>query len=456
MGTIVRGNSVSKWHTRLEYTVSQGDDRVDIWVAAGPEAESNGFDITSGISTTVSVTWRGDVTGGSGFYSATGASGYTEHVSQHYSIAKDHSSYTCTITAKTVNVSGFRNGTSTASYSFTFNPKTSYAVAFDANGGSGAPSSQTKWHGETLTLSSTRPTRSNYKFLGWATSASGDVAYQPGDSYTTNAAATLYAKWQLAYVPPTLTGLTAQRCDSAGAAQDDGAYALVTGDYAADTSADSATTVTKATVAWRESGTTGEWSSADVALGAASGTLSATVGAGALDAGKGYDLTVTLVDSHGATTAGTTSVGPTLRILNVSADGTAIGFGRMAPDAGYAFAGPVAIDGAVTLSEPAQLSQALNSDGWHVLLDGGAWYCKRGGLLLVYLYNITASGSRTVGTLPTGYRPLFPDGADNVFGVAVGPNGCSCNFGINAGGVVNVYPPTSGDWTGLGVFPVAW
>ncbi len=108
------------------------------------------------------------------------------------------------------------------------------------------------------------------------------------------------------------------------------------------------------------------------------------------------------------------------------------------------------------LSDPVALSKAVDNDGWHVLLDGGAWYCKRGGLLLVYLYNITASGSRTVGTLPTGYRPLFPDGADNVFGVAVGPNGYSCNFGINAGGVVDIYQTTSGDWTGLGVFPVAW
>lgn len=108
------------------------------------------------------------------------------------------------------------------------------------------------------------------------------------------------------------------------------------------------------------------------------------------------------------------------------------------------------------LSDPVALSKAVDNDGWHVLLDGGAWYCKRGGLLLVYLYNITASGSRTVGTLPTGYRPLLPDGADNVFGVAVGPNGYSCDFGVNAGGVVDIYPTTSGDWTGLGVFPVAW
>lgn len=73
--------------------------------------------------------------------------------------------------------------------------KPSYVVKYNANGGSGAPSAQTKWYGETLTLSSTRPTRTGYTFAGWATSSGGSVAYQPGGSYTANSAVTLYAKW---------------------------------------------------------------------------------------------------------------------------------------------------------------------------------------------------------------------------------------------------------------------
>lgn len=73
--------------------------------------------------------------------------------------------------------------------------KAKYTVSYNANGGSGAPSAQTKWHGETLTLSSTRPTRTGYTFAGWATSAGGSVAYQPSGSYTANSAVTLYAKW---------------------------------------------------------------------------------------------------------------------------------------------------------------------------------------------------------------------------------------------------------------------
>lgn len=70
-----------------------------------------------------------------------------------------------------------------------------WTVAYNANGGSGAPAQQTKSYGSTLTLSSTRPTRAGYTFAGWATSATGAVAYQPGGSYTANAAVTLYAKW---------------------------------------------------------------------------------------------------------------------------------------------------------------------------------------------------------------------------------------------------------------------
>jgi hypothetical protein len=43
-----------------------------------------------------------------------------------------------------------------------------YTVLYRANGGTGAPSSQTKYAGEDLTLSSTQPTRDNYQFLGWS------------------------------------------------------------------------------------------------------------------------------------------------------------------------------------------------------------------------------------------------------------------------------------------------
>lgn len=73
-----------------------------------------------------------------------------------------------------------------------------YTISYNANGGSGAPGSQTKTHGVTLTLSSTKPTRDGYEFLGWATSSTATSAtYSAGGSYTNNAAATLYAVWKV-------------------------------------------------------------------------------------------------------------------------------------------------------------------------------------------------------------------------------------------------------------------
>ena len=72
-----------------------------------------------------------------------------------------------------------------------------YTITYNANGGSGAPSNQTKTHGTALTLSSTVPTRTGYTFQGWATSSTATTAaYQPGGSYTNNASVTLYAVWE--------------------------------------------------------------------------------------------------------------------------------------------------------------------------------------------------------------------------------------------------------------------
>lgn len=91
-----------------------------------------------------------------------------------------------------------------------------YDVTFNANGGSGAPAKQTKTYGVTLTLSSVKPTRANYNFLGWATSASATTAtYKAGASYTANSDATLYAVWELAYVKPAvkIESLTLIRSD---------------------------------------------------------------------------------------------------------------------------------------------------------------------------------------------------------------------------------------------------
>lgn len=72
---------------------------------------------------------------------------------------------------------------------------TSYKLSYNANGGSGAPSTQT---GSTsYTISSTKPVRSGYKFLGWSESSSATAAsYTAGDRIKLNKDTTLYAVWQ--------------------------------------------------------------------------------------------------------------------------------------------------------------------------------------------------------------------------------------------------------------------
>lgn len=71
-----------------------------------------------------------------------------------------------------------------------------YTVNYNANGGSGAPGSQSKIQDTALTLSSTKPTRTGYSFVNWNTKADGSgTAYKAGGTYTVNSGATLYAQW---------------------------------------------------------------------------------------------------------------------------------------------------------------------------------------------------------------------------------------------------------------------
>ena len=73
-----------------------------------------------------------------------------------------------------------------------------YTITYNANGGTGAPSKQTKTYGKDLTLSSTKPTKSGYAFTGWNTKADGSgTAYAAGTVYKSNAALTLYAQWSV-------------------------------------------------------------------------------------------------------------------------------------------------------------------------------------------------------------------------------------------------------------------
>lgn len=89
------------------------------------------------------------------------------------------------------------NGTSDNPYQLKIENNQQYTITYNANGGSGAPSNQTKKHGENITLSSVKPTKSGYTFTGWNTSSNGSgTSYSSGGIYSNNSNVTLYAQWQ--------------------------------------------------------------------------------------------------------------------------------------------------------------------------------------------------------------------------------------------------------------------
>ena len=168
-----------------------------------------------------------------------------------------------------------------------------YAIKYNANGGTGAPTAQTKTYGKALTLSTVKPTRSNYNFKGWATSSTATKAtYAAGASYTANAAATLYAVWELAYVKPRITGFVLSRCDSSGTTTDEGTYAVVGFSWASDLN------VSSVKIEWKSASATSYTTANSKTISASgkSGSVNEIVGAGAIDTDKTYTFRITVAD----------------------------------------------------------------------------------------------------------------------------------------------------------------
>lgn len=299
----------------------------------------------------------------------------------------------------------------------------SYTVSYDANGGSNAPSSQTKWYGETLTLSSTKPTRANYVFRRWNTSTAdsgtaydpgatytGNAAltlraiwnpliqynangsgvggmpvtqtktfgtditlspntpsrpgyafagwyaneggtgtrYAPGQTYSGNAALTLYAKWEKVPDAPAISSMTVVRCNSSGTNDDTGTYCKVTARWSVDTTSDTVSsntgTVTGTIRADGSSSTrTISWSS-----GASGTSGTATAILSGIDTDTQYLVTVTVTDKV-TSTSRTDVLTRAEFVLDFRAGGAAIGIGSAAPQSGLEVGWDAQFDGNVTV-----------------------------------------------------------------------------------------------------------
>lgn len=170
-------------------TNTQYEIRCRSWVQTG-DAKDAGYNFQG--RAYITDTYSSWVTG-SGYLNPGDESGWLGDITK--TITRTHSDQTITCSGQGW-ASTWDAYTPWVNATVTVPAKPSYAVKYNANGGSGAPSAQTKWYGESLTLRSGTPTRTGYSFRGWATTSTGSVKYATGGTYTANAAVTLYAVWQ--------------------------------------------------------------------------------------------------------------------------------------------------------------------------------------------------------------------------------------------------------------------
>lgn len=169
-----------------------------------------------------------------------------------------------------------------------------YSVTFNANGGSGAPGAQTKTHDKTLTLSSTKPSRTNYTFKGWGVSPSSTtVSYAAGGSYTKNANITLYAIWELSYTKPSIKNLSINRCNSSGVTSDEGDCASVKFNWTTSLS------VTSVKIEYKNAEAT-TWSSVSITSTGTSGSVNEIIDSVVFSTEYTYDFRITVSDSNGS------------------------------------------------------------------------------------------------------------------------------------------------------------
>lgn len=213
-----------------------------------------------------------------------------------------------------------------------------HTVSYNANGGTGAPDNQKKIYGSVLTLSSVRPTRDGYVFMGWATSSAGDVAYMPGSTYGADADVTLYAVWQIAYIKPTITGLTALRCDSKGSPKSDGTYIKVTGSWQVDQTLNNSNKATSVRIDYQETASGSPVKASETYPNTTSGKISQIIGNGKISTGSVYFVIVTITDLNGSKQE-EVIVPAQFRALDVANKGRSIAFGGTASDSevGYDF-----------------------------------------------------------------------------------------------------------------------
>lgn len=237
-GAYYTGAGYNAFRARMDYSVGSETDTTAVVSVASKCQMGSGHDSGSNFSATRDIGGNTNTVAGSGYFSAGGT--YSMGSSAHTrTITKTHSKQSITVKVTVTSTCAWSGHSSTASATVSIPALTSYAVTYDANTGSGAPGSQTKWYGEALTLSAATPTLAGYDFVGWSATqyqpGTGTATYTAGGSYTANSAATLYAVWSRAYIAPKISSLSVYRCNSSGVAADNDEYCYVKCSWSVDT-----------------------------------------------------------------------------------------------------------------------------------------------------------------------------------------------------------------------------
>ncbi len=312
---------------------------------------------------------------------------------------------------------GFGNGTSTATATVTMPARPSWAVTYDANGGSGAPASQAKWAGEALTLSKTVPTRANHEFLGWATSAGGSVAYAPGATYSADAALALHAVWRLLYSPPSVA-LSAFRTATAQATSESpaGGYMRVSWSWSVDRTTSASNAAKSVACRHREAG--GAWLAVKPS-GGTTGASGSCYAAFAASTTAAHEVEVTVKDSLGGSTTRSAVVTAAAIPIDVANRGLGVGILSAAPTEGLSV-GTLTLTDATSpavASHPLSrlvslLTLAATTTAWAYLWGSSesnrfVRWCVRMGVcyLQAHRVNGVSSSGWKAGTLPASVRP---------------------------------------------------
>ena len=212
-----------------------------------------------------------------------------------------------------------------------------YTVKYNANGGRGAPSNQTKTYGKTLTLSSVKPTRESYSFLGWATSANAtEAAYTSGASYEDNNNLTLYAVWELDYKEPRVIIGFAKRLN------DEGTSAIFSISWECDPS----TTVKSIKYRYKKATDAESAYTAYNAINLGSGPSAIPVlGGGSLSPSYAYNFNFSIEDNNGHTNSSLVVTIPSSAfVIDFLSGGKGVAIGKAATQEGVFECGFTQID----------------------------------------------------------------------------------------------------------------